>query len=518
MNYCTAHKRAGSPCIAWARTGLRHGLWLCLLGMACAAHAQFDEIQSRISEFVLDNGMKFIVLERHQAPVVSFYTYADVGSAQEIDGTTGLAHLFEHMAFKGSRKLGTRDYGQEKLALAKVDETHAAWVAARRQGASPELLKPLEEAFHMAQAEAGKWVVKGEFDEAVEGAGGRGLNANTSDDRTVFFFSLPSNASELWFYLDSERFYEPVLREFYKERDVVMEERRMSVESNPIGKLVEEFLSVAYKAHPYKSPTIGYMSDLENLTRMDAQKFYSEYYVPSNLTAVVVGDVDTTRIRSLAETYFGRIPKKETPAPFRAVEPPQAGERCFKLRLQSQRVCLVGYHKPGIRHPDNAVYDALGSLLSEGRSSRLYRGLVRDQKLAVEAGGFSGFPGQKYPGVFLFYAFTAPGHENLEVEKALDGEIQRLCKELVTTEELDGVKRRARANLLRQLDDNAGLAMQLADWQGLTGDWHNLFKQLDKINAVTPDDIQRVAKATFKEINRTVGTIEPAQAAVESAQ
>jgi len=486
--------------------------------MAVVAHAQFDEIQSRISEFVLDNGMKFIVLERHQAPVVSFYTYADVGSAQEVNGTTGLAHLFEHMAFKGSQKIGTREFEKERLALGREDEAYAAFAAARRQGASAEDLKSLEVAFRAAQAEAGKWVVKNEYDEAVERAGGRGLNANTSSDRTVYFFSLPSNASELWFYLDSERFYEPVLREFYKERDVVMEERRLSVEGNPVGKLVEEFLSVAYKAHSYKSPTIGYMSDLQNLTRSDAQSFFSKYYVPSNLTAVVVGDVDKASIRALAETYFGRIPKKSAPEPLRTVEPPQAGERSFKLRLQSQRVSLVGYHKPGIQHPDNAVYDALGSLLSEGRSSRLYRSLVRDQKIAVEAGGFPGFPGQKYPGLFLFFAFTAPGHENAEVEKALEAETRRLCKELVSAEELDGVKRRARANLLRQLGDNAGLAMQLADWQGLTGDWHNLFRQLDKIDAVTSADVQRVAKTTFTEINRTIGAIEPEQSTPDSAQ
>jgi predicted Zn-dependent peptidase len=489
-----------------------------MLGMAAGAQAQFDEIQSRISEFSLDNGIKFIVLERHQAPVVSFYTHADVGSAQEVQGTTGLAHLFEHMAFKGSKKIGTKDYEQERVALGQEDAAYAAYSAARRQGASPEDLKPLEAAFRAAQTEAGKWAVKNEFDEAVERAGGRGLNANTASDRTVFFFSLPSNASELWFYLDSERFYEPVLREFYKERDVVMEERRLSVEGNPVGKLIEELLSVAYKAHSYKSPTIGFMSDLQNLTRADAQTFFGKYYVPSNLTAVVVGDVDVARIHSLADAYFGRIPKQAKPEPLRTVEPPQAGERYFKLRLQSQRVTLVGYHKPGIQHPDNAVYDALGSLLSEGRSSRLYRSLVRDQKIAVEAGGFPGFPGQKYPGLFLFYAFTAPGHENAEVEKGLEGETQRLCKELVSAEELDGVKRRARANLLRQLDDNAGLAMQLADWQGLTGDWHNLFRQLDKINAVTPADIQRVAKATFTEKNRTVGVIEPAQTSTESAQ
>jgi predicted Zn-dependent peptidase len=487
--------------------------WL-LVGTA-AAQEGFREIQSRITDFTLPNGMKFIVLERHQAPVASFLTYADVGSVQETIGITGLAHIFEHIAFKGTSTIGTKNYAEEKLALDQVDKAFYALRDERRKGkkADKEKLKQLEDDFKNAQEGAGKLIVKNEFEEAIEKAGGRGLNANTSWDATRYFYSLPSNEAELWFNLESERFRDPVLREFYKERDVVMEERRLSVESQPVGKLIEEFLAAAYKAHPYHEPVVGHMSDLQNITRADAEAFFKKYYIPSNLIGVVVGDVDPKRARELAETYFGHLSSTPKPEPLRTVEPPQEGERRVKLRLQAQRLLVVGYHKPDINDPDDAVYNAISSLLSEGRSSRLYRSLVRDKKIAVQAFGFPGLPGQKYPGLFIFAAFTAPNHTNDEVEKAIEAEIKRLHSEPVSVEELDGVKRRARANLMRQLRNNSELANLLADSQALTGDWHNLFRDIDKINAVTPQDIQRVAKATFVDTNKTVGSIEPAETA-----
>jgi predicted Zn-dependent peptidase len=480
------------------------------IALAGLAQQEFREIESRVTEFTLKNGMKFLVLERKKAPVASFVTYADVGSAQEVKGITGLAHLFEHMAFKGTDKIGTKDYARERVALEKVEQAYAALREEKRKGAKadPEKLKKLEEAFRQAQEEAGKYVASNEFGEAVERAGGRQLNATTAADRTMYFFSLPSNHMELWFWLESERFLNPVFREFYKERDVVMEERRL-MESQPVGKLLEEFLAAAYKAHPYGEPVIGHMSDLENLTTADAVAFFRKYYIPSNLVAAVVGDVDPKRVRELAERYFGRLPGGPKPEPLRTVEPSQEAERRVTMWLRAQRMVLMGYHKPDINHPDDAVYDAISSLLSEGRSSRLYRGLVRDRKVATQVAGFPGLPGQKYPGLFIFFAMTAPGRTNQEVEKAIEEELERLIKEPVSKEELDGVKRRARASLLRQLDDNLGLAIQLSSMQALTGDWRNLFRQLDKINAVTPEDIQRVAKATFTRTNKTVAVIEP---------
>lgn len=496
---------------------LRVGVIALLLSAgAAAAQDSFREIQSRVTDFTLKNGMKFIVVERHQAPVASFLTYADVGSVQETLGITGLAHIFEHMAFKGTPTIGGKNYPEERLALDLVDQTFNALSAERRKGskADPQKLKELEAAFKAAQEGAGKFVVKNEFGDIIERAGGRGLNAGTAWDWTRYYFSLPSNSAELWFYLESERFLHPVLREFYKEKDVVMEERRMRTESQPVGKLLEEALHIAYKAHPYGEPVVGHMSDLENITRQDAEVFFKKYYIPSNLVSVVVGDVDPKQIRALAETYFERIPSGPKPEPLRTVEPPQDGERRVTLRLQAQRLVLMAYHKPDINDPDNAVYEALSSVLSQGRSSRLYRSLVRDKKIATAAFGFAGLPGKKYPGLFIFAAFTAPGHTNAEVEKAFEDEISRLKNSQVSAEELDGVKRRARVNLIRGLDDNTQIANQLADWQVLTGDWRNLFEQVDKIEAVTPQDIQRVAKAAFTESNRNVAIIEP----VETAQ
>jgi predicted Zn-dependent peptidase len=490
-----------------------------LLLTAASAFAQsgeFKDLESRITEFKLNNGWQFIVLERHQAPVASFLTWADVGSAQETKGITGLAHMFEHMAFKGSTRIGTKDAAKEKLALAQVDDTYHALAAEKKKGARADkaTVARLQKAFDDAQEAAGKYVVANEFGEAVERAGGRGLNAFTNTDQTVYFFSLPSNESELWFFLEAERFSNPVFREFYKERGVVMEERRLG-ESQPIGRLAEEMSAVAYKAHPYHEPVVGHMSDLESFTRDDAAAFFKKYYQPGNLVSVVVGDVKPERVRQLAETYFGAIPSGPKPEPIRTVEPPQQGERRVTLRMQSQPVFVEAYHKPDINDPDDAVYDALGSLLSEGRSSRLQRALVRDKKVATYAGGFQGYPGQKYPGLFLFFAMVAPGHTNDDVQKAVAAEIERLKTEPVGKEELDGVKRRARANLIRQLDDNFQLALQIASNQVLKGDWKQLFKQLDRIDKVTPEDIQRVAKKTFTFDNRTIAVIEPLQAAAK---
>lgn len=497
---------------------LNHRRKLCLLAaviaLAAAAQTEFRDIESRVTEFTLANGQKFIVLERHNAPVVTCLTYADVGAAQEVKGITGLAHLLEHMAFRGTSTIGTRDWAKEKALLEKIDQAYYALRDEKRKGAKadPARLKQLEQAFQNLQEEAGKLMKKEEFGEIIERAGGRDLNASTAEDRTNYFFSLPSNQVELWFFLESERFRDPVFRDFYKERDVVMEERRL-MESQPIGRLIEEFQSVAYKAHPYGEGVIGHMSDLENLTTADAVAFFKKYYIPSNLITVIVGDVNPKRIRELAEIYFGRLPSAPKPEPLRTVEPPQQGERRVSLRLQAQRMIVVGFHKPDINHPDNAVYEALGNLLSQGRSSRLYRALVRDKKVATQVGGFPGFPGQKYPGLFLFFAFTAPGRTNDEVEKALDFEIERLKTELVSQEELDGVKRRVRANLLRQLSSNFMLAIQLSEAQGLTGDWRNLFREVERISKVTAQDIQRIAQATFTRDNKTVGTIDPIETA-----
>jgi len=280
-----------------------------------------------------------------------------------------------------------------------------------------------------------------------------------------------------------------------------------------VGRLLEEFLAVAYKAHPYGDNIVGHMSDITTLTRAEAQDFFEKYYAPSNLTIAIVGDVDPDQIRELAEKYFGRIPSGPKPDPVETAEPPQLGERRVVVEDPAQPFVLIGYHKPDIHHPDDAVFDALTDIVGMGRTSRLYKSLVKEKQIAVYSSGFQGMPGNKYPSLFLFYAVPAREHTNEESEEAIDAEIEKLKTELVTPKELAKAKTRARANLVRQLASNSGLASQLTFYHVLTGDWRNLFKQLDKIDKVTAEDIQRVAKEFFTTKNRTVGVTKTTAAA-----
>ncbi|MDX1501461.1 MAG: pitrilysin family protein [Thermoanaerobaculia bacterium] len=481
---------------------------LALLVAVPAAGQDLAAFEQRLTEHRLDNGLTFLIYERPGAPVASFFTYVDVGSAQEVPGITGLAHMFEHMAFKGTTRIGTKDYAAEAEAISRVDEAWAAYDAERRRkNADPERVAELEAAWKEAREKAKELVAKDEFSEIIDRAGGVGLNATTSADRTAYFYSLPANKVELWAHLESERFLDPVLREFYTERDVVMEERRMRTDSQPVGRMVEQLLAAAFTAHPYGQPTIGYMSDLQSFSREDAEAFYEKYYVPSNMIIAIVGAVDAEELIPLLTRYFGRLPAGPPPPPLRTVEPEQIAERIVRIPDPSQPVYAEGYLRPDVTHPDDAVYDAIADVLSTGRTSRLYRSLVRDRKIAASTGAFSGFPGNKYANLMLAFAFPAPGHSNEEVQAAIQEEIDRLRDEPISAEELEMVKTRARAGLVRSLASNTGIAGQLAGFQALYGDWRELFRSVDRIQRVTAEDIQRVARETFVPTNRTVAMI-----------
>jgi len=483
-----------------------------LLLAALAAAQDLASFEKRVTVKKLANGLTVVICERPEAPVFSFYTHVDAGSAQDPLGSTGLAHMFEHMAFKGTDKIGTKNYPAEKAALAKVEKIYAAYIEERDKpvGGDDAKVKQLHQEWQDAIKDAQQYVVEGEFDDILERNGAEGVNAFTRDDDTNYFYSLPRNRLELWAYLESERFMHPVLREFYKERDVVIEERRLRTDSNPVGRLVEQFLTAAYQAHPYHRPTIGWMSDLNTFSATDAQKFFDEYYIPSNMVVAVVGDVKASETMPLIEKYFGRIPSHEKPDERTTTEPPQNSERRVVLHEMAQPLYLEGYHRPDYHSPDDAVYDAIADLMSEGRTSRLYRALVRDKKIAADSEGFTNFPGDKYPHLFAFYAFLMPGHTPEEAEQAIHAEIDRLKTEDISDEELKMIKTRAKANLIRSLDDNPGLAGQLAIAQARYGDWRELFRQVDRIDKVSKADIRRVANQIFVPANRTVGIIETA--------
>ena len=458
----------------------------------------------------LPNGLTAVICERPEAPVFSFFTHVDVGSSQEEVGQSGLAHMFEHMAFKGTDKIGTKSYLAEKLALAKVEKTYAAYNLERRKRVARDeaKLKTLEKSWQDATAEANKHVIVNEFGQIVENNGGEGMNAFTNSDETGYNYSFPSNRVELWAYLESERFLHPVLREFYKERNVVMEERRMRTDSSPVGRLVEQFGSAAFVAHPYHRPVVGWMSDLQSFSATDAQRFYDKYYVPANITVTVAGDVKAREVLPVLEKYFGRLPAKPKPEELSTIEPPQMAERRVILHDPAQPFFIEGYHRPDYRDKDDAVYDAIGDLMSNGRTSRLYRALVRDKKIAAQTAGFGNYPGQKYPNLFVFYAVPLPGHTNKEMEAAVHVEIERIKNEDVSSDELKMLKTRAKAGLLRSLGENEGLAQALGTTQARYGDWRELFRQVDRIDKLTAADIRRVANKTFLPTNRTVGVIE----------
>jgi predicted Zn-dependent peptidase len=490
-----------------------------LVFSAGAMRAQdMTSFEKRITTRRLPNGLTLLVMERPEAPVVSFYTHVDAGSAQEGPGITGLAHMFEHMAFKGTNEIGTTNYPAEKHALEKVEVAYAAYQRENRKEIGRDAAKAaeLEKEWKDAIEAANQFVVPNEFGEIVESQGGAGLNANTDLDETGYYYSFPENRVELWAYLESERFLHPVMREFYKERDVVMEERRMRTDSSPQGRLTEQFLAAAYVAHPYGRPVVGWPSDLKTFSATDAVAFFHKYYVPANIVIAVVGDVKAVRVMPLLEKYFSRLPAAPAPEPLRTQEPQQNAIREVIMHDQSQPLYVEGYHRPNFRDPDDAVYDVLSDLLSKGRTSRLYRSLVRDKQIAIAAQGGT-FPGNKYPSLFYFFAAPGKGHTAREMAGPIHEEINFLKKQDVSDEELRSVKTRAKADLIRGLNDNAGLALQLGEYQAMYGDWRELFRQIARIDAVTKADIRRVANKTFSEDNRTVGIMETLPPADASA-
>jgi predicted Zn-dependent peptidase len=477
------------------------------------AGAQAQDLKSfeqRTTTKVLPNGLTLIVCERHEAPVFSYTTFVDAGDVNDPSGESGLAHMFEHLAFKGTSQIGTTDYADEKVALAKVEAANDAYEAEylKAVGRDEKKLAELKKAFVEAQAEAHKYVVPNQFTDVAERNGAEGLNAQTGLDDTSFFWSMPENRLELWAWLESSRLSDTVPREFYKERDVVVEERRMRTDSNPIGRLVEQFLATAYVAHNYGRSSIGWPSEVGQINATEAMEFHKKYYVGANIVVSVVGDVKTAEIMPVLEKYFSKVPGGPRPEEMTTVEPKQFAEKSVVIREQTQPFYLEGYHRPDYRDPDDAVYDAISDIMSNGRVSRLYRSLVRDQQIAAEAQGFSPFPGDKYPGLFAFYAVPLPGHSPAEMRDAIHKEIEKLKAADVSDDELAMFKTRTRADLLRGLADNQGLSNSLAEYQTRYGDWRELFLQLEKVDKVTKADIRRVANQVFVASNRTSAEID----------
>ncbi len=464
-------------------------------------------LEKRVTEFTLPNGMHFILFERHDAPVVAFNAYVNAGSANDPVGKSSIAHMFEHMIGKGIRSVGSKDWPAEEKALKEIEAIYDKLEAAEKAKNAAEI-KKLEQALKDAIETANNYVYPNAYVRTIEEQGGVGFNAGTANDYTVYFYSLPSNKAELWFLMSSEFFKHPVFREFYKERDVVQEERRMRLESNPQGKLVELMLATAFTNHPYKY-YIGPAKEIDELRVRDADAFFRKYYVPGNVTVAIVGDINPAQAKALATKYFGDIPKGPVPPALSDVEPAQTKERRAHIVQESQPLLLVGYKRPDQKDPADPVLDVISSILSSGRTGTLYKDMVRDRKLALAVQAGDTFPSGKYPSLFVVFALPNAGHGVDELEKAIYENLDKLKTEKVDAETLERVKTKVRAGLIRQLDSNSGLAQQLPFYEVNFGDWKYMIKRIDDIEKVTADDVQRVAKQIFVPEKRTVVWSEP---------
>jgi predicted Zn-dependent peptidase len=483
-------------------------LFVLLLLPAAAAAQNLEAFEQNVTEFTLDNGLHFIIVERPVAPVASFVTFVDVGAVDEPAGHTGIAHIFEHMVFKGSKTVGTTNWEEEQEYIDRMDEAYRTWLNEKyRPQPDEEKMNQYWEDFEEYKERANEYVVTNEFDEIISREGATGLNARTGYDFTDYFYSLPQNKAELWFSLESDRFQNPVFREFYEEKDVIREERRSGVDSDPFGRLREEFLSIAFTAHPYGRSLIGWPSDITATTIQDTQSFFETYYTNENFTFAIVGDVDPDEMKELAETYFGHIESTLEAPSVKTIEPGQRGERRFIIEEETQPIFMAGYHTVSQTHEDWAALELLSSILSGGRTSRMYRRLVQDEEKALAVQTAVGFPGSKYPSLFITFALPNQGISLDEVEEAIYEEFEKVKEGDITQQELDRAITNARASLVRSLNSNMGLAMRLARIHGQQGDWRRSFTYLDDLQNVTLEDLGRVAREYLVKDRRTVGKI-----------
>jgi predicted Zn-dependent peptidase len=497
----------------------RGGRILILLALALAGSAWSSWAQKvPVKEKILSNGMRLLMVERHDEPSVAGGWVAHVGSSNERTGMTGIAHLFEHMMFKGTETIGTTDYKKDLEILAEQEkvrdgmrEEEAKMRAEFRRGEIDDLMKPenktprwreLKKQFDELVEEERKVLVKNEFDQIYSAQGASGMNAFTMEDLTAYFVSVPANKLELWMWMESERIRHPIFREFYAERDVVFEERRMRTDSTPLGKFAEESGAIFWESVPYHWPVIGWPSDIEAISKPQADEFYSLYYSPQNITLILVGDFKAEDAERLASKYFERIPRgKKNPPDVVTVEVPQVAAKRMYAEAETNPSADLNWHTVPFGHKDSYPLRVMAQLLAT-RTGRLYKGLVLGSGVATEI--YAEQQSQKWAGSFTAGGDAAEGKTPEDVEKGVLEQIEKLKKEPVPAEELQKVKNEFAAGEYRRLSSNTAILHQLIQTDG-DGDWREINDAGPKIQAVTAEDVQRVAKKYFTKENCYTG-------------
>ena len=477
-------------------------LFLFIISAPVYSHTIFDKVQ----EHRLDNGATVLLVERHDSPTVAAYISFRVGGVNETSQNRGVAHLLEHMLFKGTKTLGTKDYAAEKPLLEEIKVVgQQIDVLKNRRDADPLELQQLREQLKELQTEHRKLVVKNEFSKIYGENGGVGYNAFTGKDSTTYLINLPANKLELWAAIESDRLENAVFREFYTERDVVHEERRRSYESSPNGLMYETLLATAYQVHPYRNPVIGWNSDIDNLDPDQIRDFFEKYYTPVNMVITLVGDFDSKSTLQMVDRYFGKLAPGVPVPPVVDKEPEQRGERRVTIDFDAEQQLMIAYHKPAMPHKEDYVFDIILQVLGEGRTSRLYKSLVIEKQMVTDVGVFTA-PGSRYDNLMILSMTPRNGRSCPDIEKATYAELDRLKSEPLSRSELDTARKQIMTSILRGLEGNGGLARMLSSYQTL-GDWHYLVDYEKQINSVTAEDVMAAAKHYLRVDNRTVVTL-----------
>jgi predicted Zn-dependent peptidase len=496
---------------------LRAAAALALLAPLPAVAA--DKPQITVEEYTLSNGLKWLLYEQHDSPTIAAGWTAHVGSVNERPGITGISHFFEHMMFKGTKTIGTKNIGEDLRLIEEQEKIREGMRAEMevmrerlRRGEIDDLQKPenwteryraLDKEFDALVQKQRETIVKDQLDQIYTRNGGEFLNAFTSEDQTAYFLRIPKNRLELWAWLESDRLLNPVFREFYSERDVVFEERRLRTESTPLGKFDEEFNALFWEASPYKWPVVGWASDIPMYTLAQAKQYFATYYAPNNITGVLCGDFEAAAVKPLLERYFGRIPRGEVePPPMVTLEPKQLGEKRYGAEAETSPTVRIWWKGVPFLHKDTPALDLLSDVLS-GRTGRLYKGLVRGRQVANDSS--ASIDPRKYGGIFMVETTVKDGKEPAAAEAAVYEEIEKLQKEEVPAEELQKVKNAFKANSYRRLSSPFAIFFQLVNYDGL-GDWRLINTRPELADAVTAADLQRVAREYLTKDNRTVAT------------
>lgn len=497
------------------RAGLLGAVLLLGLPLGTAAQAPGDAppisgADLPVVEDTLENGMRILALPRPGSPTVSFVVRYRVGSVNEHLGNTGIAHLLEHLLFKGTSSVGTRNVEAERELFGEMDALQDSILRERGRLPDPDTarIRLWTDSIRALEDSARTFVVSNEFDEILTRNGARSLNATTGEEATTYFVQLPANRAKLWFILEGERMSDPVFREFYAERDVVAEERRSRVDTNPAGRIFEAHMASAFRVHPYGVPVIGHMSDIQRLTRPQVRSYYERFYGARNAVVAVVGAIDPDSVRSWARRYLGRVPPGDEPPPVLVREPEQRGERRTEVLFDAEPHLKVGWRAVDVFHRDRPALLVLSSLLTGGRSSRLHRRLVQEERLATFVSSSLG-PGDLYPGLLTIDAFPRAPHGPDDLEAAIYEEVARLKEEPPEPVEIERVRNALRASRVRRMRSNFGLAQQIASSASLFGDWRTTFRYTDRLVGVTREDVRRVARRYLRRDARTVTILRP---------